>query len=147
MFSTLMMDLDLKKKYDNKMKSHDIIFCYEEQGTIFYFQRITTKKVLMSKGREIVLASAFAPMGEGKYIDVCKSYDESSFPLNDDFERLDFKKGATLFEEANNQGIKTYKANVYQFYNPKTNVKLKLCKSFLVNFWKNFFMNVFNEVE
>lgn len=146
-FATLMMDLDLKKKYDNKIVSHELIFCYEEQETIFYFYRITTKKVLMSKGRELVFASAFSPMGDGKYMEVCKSYDDPSYPLNDNFERLDFKKSGTIFEEVNNKGIKTYKAIVYQFFNPKTNVKLKLCKSFLVNFWKNYFMNVFKEVE
>jgi len=163
------MPISEKKKYDSNMVSHDLIYCYEENNTIFYFHRLTTKKILAMPGKEILTASAFRKLADGRYLEVYKSYEEPEYPITDSLDRIVMDKGGCLFEpvvdetaemkslikfgsdvETESKATSSqqlWRASVYHFVDPKVNISVKLMKGFLGKYWKNVFMNMFKVVE
>merc|ERR1712150_374725 len=145
------MDISEKKKYDSNIVSHDLIYCYEENSTIFYFHRMTTKKILTMNGKEILLASAFRKLADGRYLEVYKSYEEPElYPMTDKLDRIFMERGGCLFEpivdetaemkslikfgsdiETESKATSSkqlWRANLYHFIDPKVNIGVKLMK-------------------
>jgi len=82
-YSDLCMDHSKKKKCDTQMETSDILYCYEEDGIIYYFHRITLKKVLMMKGKEVICACAIKKLEDGRIMEVSKSYDEPLYEIGE----------------------------------------------------------------
>jgi len=120
-------------------------------------------------GKEILTASAFKKLPDGRYLEVYKSYEEPDFPITDEFDRIVMDKGGCLFEPVIDEtaemkslikfgsDIETeskatanqqfWRASVYNFIDPKVNIGIKLLKIFLSKYWKNYYMNIFKVAE
>ena len=81
-FIHLLMSLKDINRYDDKMASHQILFCYQENEVFYYVFRLTIKKNIFFAGKEIICASAYKKLDDGRYIDIFKSINDPDYPIN-----------------------------------------------------------------
>merc|ERR1739845_326345 len=131
---------------------------------------MTTNKMGMINGKEILNASAFKKLADGRCLEVYKSYEEPElYPVTKELDRLIMEKGGCLFEpvvddtaemkslikfgsDVESQAeakpvTQLWRANVYHFVCPQTKIGLKVIKPFVAKFWKHVFTNMFKVIE
>jgi hypothetical protein len=146
LIGTLYLEASDRKKFDSTLESHEVFFHYEEDGILYYFHRLTTKKILMMKGKELVFATAVKKMPDGSYIEVNRSYSEGLRAPCETWERMELFCSTTLFT-ANEDVEGAWKSQHYQLIDPRTVVSLKVLKFFMGSYYKKYYKGIFTMLE
>lgn len=145
--ASLTMSIEDHMKYDSALESNDVLYSYREGDTLYYFTRICTKKVMIVPGKEIIIAFAMKHVGNGKFVEVIRSYTEPDFSdKNSCYDRTEMLTGIQLYEPIiGSEDL--YRVKVYQHMNPKMGVGVKVIKPFIAKYYRGFFTNLFKVVE
>jgi hypothetical protein len=146
LIGTLYLEASNRQKFDSSLQSHEVFFHYEEDGILYYFHRLTTKKILMMKGKELVFATAVKKMPDGSYIEVNRSYNEVNKVPCETWERMELFCSTTLFT-ANDEVEGAWKSQHYQFIDPRTGVSLNVLKLFMGSYYKKYYKGIFAMLE
>lgn len=90
-------DLADRKKFDNQVEAFDISYVLEHKGLQFMFIRQTTKKVMIIKGRELVLMRVGKILENGDWLFLIKSYDDKHFEKTKKWDRCYIPKSGIHF--------------------------------------------------
>ena len=147
-----------RKKYDDLNETKQVLYRIEINSIVYTFQRFTTKKVMIIKGKETVFVHAFKRLSEKTVMEVAVSYDDKKYPVTKNFDRMFIIKAyylyskldnLKLFDEANQKTVEQecWKMNHYAFVDPKVKMPLKLIKKILSSFYKNWYTNIFGVMD
>jgi hypothetical protein len=143
LIGTLYLDEEKRRKFDGSLESHEVFFHFEEDGVLFYFHRLTTRKILMMKGKELVFATAVKKLPDGSYVEVNRSYNEVDCQPCGKWERMELFCSTTLFT-AKDEVQNEWRSQHYQLIDPKVSVSLKVLKFFMGNHYKKYYKGIFS---
>lgn len=98
MYFMMLQDMENRKKGDSTIETHELLYVLEKNDVKYFFTRITTKKILMMKGKEIIMIKAYKKHANGFWMDAYKSFDHPEYPITDDLCRIVIHQGAVLYE-------------------------------------------------
>lgn len=146
-FSHILMPYKDMVRFDDKSESHILLCHYEEDGVFYYVHRFVSKKNIFMHGKEIILASAFKKLDNGKYIDVMKSLDDPDFIEGaNNLERVIIRTGSIQYEPYQHETDTTnsyYNVHFYQYMDPGVKVGVKVIKIFLSGHFKRYQSRMF----
>jgi hypothetical protein len=156
-------DLKDRKKFDNQIETLEVLYILEHNGIQYKFIRQTTKKILMFKGKELIIMFAGKWLPNGDYLSVSKSYEDKNFEKLPKWDRIFVLYSGVLFQKVGSPSVhltdsqkeletstmsdQIFKMTRYCMMNPSTKLALKVMKSGLSNYWKLHHKNVYNSHE
>ena len=99
---SLFQSLADRKRSDAQVDTYENQYLYKENGITFSFQRVVIKKILFMKKKEILILHAYKKIDNDHWVDAFCSYEEPSYPICDQFERILILKAGIYFKRCNN---------------------------------------------
>jgi len=151
-------DIDDRKKHDDQTASKEVLYYTKMNDIVYMFQRATTKKILMLRGKELVFANAWKRISDKFVVEISISYQDKHFPILKNLDRmypLSNKLYFTKIDDANLSDIETtnetkkdcWKVNQYIFVDPKLKIPVKLLKKPMNSYYKHWYTNIFNTMD
>lgn len=141
------MSVEVRKKYDSNVASMELIYTFEEDGVVYFFNRFVTKKILMMKGRECIKAGAWKKLPDGSVIEVYRTYEDTNYENTGNFDRMIIRKGGAHYKPYKVGNKTFYDVSIYQDFYSGGNTKLKFIKGFMASYFKKIFCNQFTHIE
>jgi len=142
------MPLAGRQKMDPLVDIYDVLYIIETGDVIYSFVRVTMKKILMIKGKELIFVDAFKKLDDGTWIEVYVSYDDINFPTIKKLDRMTIELGGLLFEnglgetEPDNEdgalAVVGTRCTKFTLLEPQTRIPVKVVKGMMGSYFKTY---------
>jgi len=147
MYFRIFMNEDIRRKIDSSIESFDLMYFIKKNNVNYFWMRLLTKKVLMMKGKEVLIMCAFKKMDDGSFMEVFKSWEHPDYPIQDYKPRMEIIRGAIVYKKTRGiDGNIEWECTDYRFVNPQVSVGVKLLKPILQKQFKGIYVNGFKEI-
>lgn len=147
-YFNITQEMETRRKADGSIESFDLLYWTEMDDVMYFFLRVTTRKILMMKGKEIMSIRAFKKKRDGNYMEVYKSVDHPDFPICDKYDRIEILRGGIVYVPSVDveSGECVTSVSNYYYMNPQVGVSLTFVKGFISAYFKKVFRISWNSL-